>query len=456
MLNNLKFSYVSIDQEELAHEMNVKGKFYANVVHWTLIFSLPIFWLLDYIFLPHDWVDLLFVRLIICLLTYVIYMLGNKKRWPHYVSVSAFGAVNMLLNAGICAIVPVNNMLPYFLLFSIVILLFNITVLWEPKYSLIQCCVAFAGLVLFYKLFNRYDGYETMVANGAGVFFVIACFSCLIAYNRYQIFKRETARGILIEEANNRLLEQNEKINDQHQVIEEANRKVKKLSDYRFNTLNMMLHDFRNFTGSIQMSLDLMHNTNGNLTAEQKEILGYIAVGNDKLKYLAEKVATSTDSEAAKVDYNYAEVNFGKEVEKATMQLADAAQMKQIHLLLNIDPSSLMLYVDKIFLEQILTKLFSNVIRYAQSNSVLAIYTLKVGNKAVLEITNKGKLIGMERMHKLFNNLENLNQTNQTATQSVLGFATAKKLTEQMGGKLTYNSVESTGNFYRLEFNLTQ
>src|SRR6202007_3192210 len=124
-----------------------------------------------------------------------------------------------------------------------------------------------------------------------------------------------------------------------------------------------MLHDFRNFTGSIQMSLDLMNNTNGNLTAEQKEILGYIGVGNEKLKYLSEKLANRTDSEAAKVDYNYAEANFGKEVGRATMILADAAQMKQINLLLNIDPSSLRLYVDKIFLEQVLTKLFANIIR---------------------------------------------------------------------------------------------
>ena len=130
--------------------------------------------------------------------------------------------------------------------------------------------------------------------------------------------------------------------------------------------------------------------------------------------------------------------------------------MKQIKLLLNIDPTPLWVNVDKMFLEQIVNKLFSNVIRYTQSNSMLAIYTHKRDDKAILEITNKGTLIGMEKLNQLFNNLETVNHSTQTATQSALGFSVVKKLTEQMGGKITYNSDESIGNFYRLEFNLTQ
>ena len=120
------------------------------------------------------------------------------------------------------------------------------------------------------------------------MYFVVSAFSCLIAYNRYAILKREIGKNILIDEANNRQLEQNEKINDQKYVIEDANRKLKVLNDYRHNTLNIMLHDFRNFTGSIQMSLDLLKNKSDNLSEEQKEILNYISAGNDKLNYLSE------------------------------------------------------------------------------------------------------------------------------------------------------------------------
>jgi signal transduction histidine kinase len=269
------------------------------------------------------------------------------------------------------------------------------------------------------------------------------------------LITRETARNILIEDANNKLLEQSEKIVDQHREIEVFNKKIQKLSDYRYNTLNIILHDFRNFTGSIQMSLDMLKNTNSNLTLEQKEILTYIGVGNDKLKYLSDKLANSAETDSTKVAYELEEVNLGGVVENAVTALNNAAQMKQIKLLLNIDPSPLLVKVDKAFMTQIVEKLFANIIRYAQSNSLIAIYTYKIDNKAVLEITNKGKLIGMEKLNELFNNLETINQSQQTATQSALGFSVVKKLTEQMGGKITYNSEESIGNFYRLEFSLT-
>jgi len=50
MLSDLKFSFVNIDQESLSNELGAKVKYYANVIHWTLIYSLPLFWLLDYSF----------------------------------------------------------------------------------------------------------------------------------------------------------------------------------------------------------------------------------------------------------------------------------------------------------------------------------------------------------------------------------------------------------------------
>lgn len=454
MVNDYKISNVNIDQTELNSELMVKGKYYANVVHWSLIFSLPIFWLLDYIFLPHDWINLLFIRLIVAIFTYVVYLFGSKSRWPYYKTASVFGAVNMVLNGGICAIVSPAHMLPYFLLFGIVVFLFNVTIFWKPVYSILQLAFGIIALIICFEIFNKTDGYDTMVVNGGGAFFVIAFFSCLITYNRYLLITREVEKSLLIENANNQLIEQSEKIIDQKKEIEGVNKKLQKLSDYRYSTLNMILHDFGNFTGSIQMSLDMLKNSNENLTGEQKEILSYIGVGNDKLKYLSDKLANSAETDNTKVAYEVEEVNLGATVENAVSSLNNAAQMKQIKILLNIDAATLGLKVDKAFLEQIIEKLFVNIIRYAQSNSLIAIYTYKRDNKAVLEITNKGKLIGMEKLNQLFNNLENINQSQQTATQSALGFSVVKKLTEQMGGKITYNSEESIGNFYRLEFNL--
>lgn len=456
MLNDLKFSFVNIDQERLSNELGAKVKYYSNVIHWTLIYSLPLFWLLDYSFLSNDWVTLFFVRIVLAVLTHCIYLYGGlrKNNWEPEIIISFVVGINTVLYSAICALVSISAVLPYFLLFSIFFLLLNVTIFWKPLYSIIQCAISYILIIVLFRLFNKYEEYNVLISNGGGIFFVISTFSCLIGFNRYQLAKREIGKSIIIEMANNRLMDQHDKIMEQQFQINEVNKKLTKLSEYRYNTLHIMLHDFRNFTGSIQMSLDLLKQTNHNLSEEQNEILGYIGIGNDKIKYLSEKLASSTEADGKDIDYNYTEIDLGREVEQAVMNLADAAMMKQINLQLNIDPSSTIVHLDKIFLDQLLSKLFSNVIRYASSGTVLSIHLHKVDNKAVTDIANKGKLLGSQKLEELFNDMNDTKDNKDIVHQNTSGFSIAKKLAEQMGGKLTYNSDESTGNFYRLEFNL--
>ncbi len=417
---------------------------------------MPIFWLLDYSFLSSDWVVLFFTRILLAGICHCIYLYGGlrKNNWDKEVTMAFIIGINTAFYSVVCAVIPTSAVLPYFLVFSIYFLLLNITIFWKPSYSIIQCVMAYFLIMVLYRIFNKYYDYHVLISNGGGVFIIISAFSILIGYNRYQLARREIAKNIMIEMANNRLIDQHEKIIDQQKEINEANRRLTKLSDYRFSTLNMILHDFRNFTGSIQMSLDLLNQSNENFTGEQHEILGYIGEGNDKLKYLSQKLATSTQTDATQIDYNYSDLDLGKEVEQAIVVLADAAMMKQINVQLNIDPSATIVSLDKIFLDQLLAKLFSNVIRYASSGTVLSIHLHKLDNKAVTDIANKGELLGPKKLDELFNDIDNNSDSNGIVSQHTSGFAFAKKLAEQMGGKLTYNSDEKTGNFYRLEFNL--
>lgn len=457
MSSNFKFSYVNINKQELASELNKKGVYYANVVMWTILFSLPLFWLLDFLFVRFAWVDLMLVRLIVTIISYIIYILGNKKEWNYLFSVTWFIAVNVLMHAIFCGVIPVNFVLPYFLILSVVVLLINTAIFWPPVYSIITCLFTYGVIILIFSLQERFDKYNLLISHGGGVYFVVSAFSCLIAFNRHSILKREIAKNILIDEANNRMLEQNEKISDQKYVIEDANRKLKVLNDYRHNTLNIMLHDFRNFTGSIQMSLDLLKNKSDNLSAEQKEILNYISAGNEKLNYLSEKLAASADRDEAKVQFTQEKFDISPFVEQAVLDTADAAQIRQINLQLHLSASQIIVYLDKLFLSQVLFKLLTNAIKYAETGSILTVHTNRQNDKCVIEVINIGKLVGIAKMNELFTKLQPYRSLKESVqNDSEMGFSVAKKLTETMGGTFTYNSSEATHNFYRIEFTCTQ
>lgn len=455
MIDYHRIPYVNIDRAKLNNELVKRGAFYSNVAVWTLMFSLPLFWLLDVLFMKEDWMFLLVIRILFFSISYFFYIFGTKKRWGHELILNLVVGINIALVSMICGIVPVATGLPYYLLASIMMLLLNTILFWRPLFAQLHAAISFTIILFMYSLNNETASYASLISNGGGVYFLVAIFSIVIAYNRYQIVKRETEKNLIIEESNRRLLEQNEKINDQHHIIEEKNRRLKELSDYRQNTLNIMIHDLKNFIGSNQISIDLINRKSSNLTSDQKEILSYITMGNEKLHYLSQKLAESAEADSGKISYRMEQFDIIPEVEKAAITLVDAASIKQVNLQVHLSPSEVMVNIDKIFLRHILFKLLSNVIRFIQKGSSVSIHANDLDGSCIIEIINKtNNPIGMEKLDEYFNRLTNPNQSELAINHSGMGFSIAKQLTEDMGGSLTYESNITVGNYFKLKFKL--
>lgn len=455
MIDYHRIPYVNIDRSKLSNELVKRGAYYSNVAVWTLMFSLPLFWLLDVLFMKEDWVFLLIIRLIFFSISYFFYIFGTKKRWGHELILNLVVGVNIALVSMICGIVPVSLAMPYYLLASIMMLLLNTILFWRPIFAQLHAAISFTIILFMYSLNNQTGGYSSLISNGGGVYFLVSAFSIMIAFNRYQIVRRETEKNLIIEESNRRLLEQNEKINDQHHIIDEKNRRLKELSDYRQNTLNIMIHDLKNFIGSNQISIDLINRKSSNLTSDQKEILSYITMGNEKLHYLSQKLAESAEADTGKITYHMEQFDIIPEVEKAAITLVDAASIKQVNLQVHLSPSEVMVNIDKIFLRHILFKLLSNVIRFIQKGSSVSIHANDLDGACIIEIINKtANPIGMEKLDEYFSRLTNPNQSDLATNQSGMGFSIAKQLTEDMGGSLTYESNVTVGNYFKLKFKL--
>jgi two-component system, OmpR family, heavy metal sensor histidine kinase CusS len=413
-----------------------------------------LFWLLDVLFLNDNWVFLGVLRLICFAASYFFYTFGSKRRWSVDLVQNLVVGANLFLVSLICGIVQLNNALPYFLLTSVVVLLINNTLFWKPIYAQFHVGISIAIILLTFSLVNTNSTYTRLLLNGGGAYFLVAGFACFMAYNRYHQLKRETEKNLIIEESNKRMLEQNEQINDQHHQIEAANRRLKELSDYRQNTLNIMIHDLKNFIGSNQISIDLINRKSSNLTTDQKEILSYITMGNEKLHYLSQKLADSAEADTGKIEYRMEEFDAITEVEKAAISLVDAASIKQINLQLHLTPAAVTIRVDKIFLRHILFKLLSNVIRFVPKGSTISIHAADVEGDCIIEFINKATPIGMEKLDEYFNRLADPNQSEAAMGHSGMGFAIANQLTQNMGGQLSYESNPVVGNYFKLKFKL--
>ena len=95
MARKIKFSYENIDEAELSNRLDKRGLYYANVVMWTMLFTLPVLILLDFLFLKSEWNQLFLARVIFGLASYVVFILGTKKKWNYissfcYMRISSF------------------------------------------------------------------------------------------------------------------------------------------------------------------------------------------------------------------------------------------------------------------------------------------------------------------------------------------------------------------------------
>jgi len=452
MINYYKIPYVKLAPEELEKEIEKNGTFYANVAVWTLLFSLPLFWVLDLLFSKPQWLNYMLLRIICFGISYFIFWFGNKSKWNYLVHLNLVVGINLALASFSCGMLPISDSLPYFMIASVMVLLLNTTIFWRPIYSMMHVGGTYVIIILLYSLTGRDDGYGGLVKNGGGAYFLISAFSCLIAHNRYLIVKKEIQKNLIIKESNKRLLEQNELINDQHQIIDQANKRLKQLNDYRQNTLNIMIHDLKNFIGSNEISLDLINRTSANLTVDQKEILSYISMGNDKLHYLSQKLADSAGADSDKVAFNIEVFDLVKEVEKAAINLIDVASIKQVGLQLNLLPTALNVALDKVFVQHILFKLLSNIIRFVQNGSAISIHASQTDNHCTIEFLNKSTPIGINTLNAYFNKLSTPNSHDAVTNQSGLGFAVAKNMVDEIGGELSYNSNETFGNYFKIKF----
>jgi len=293
-----------------------------------------------------------------------------------------------------------------------------------------------------------------MIDHGGGVYFLLSAFSCLLAYTRYSILCRDTERSVMIDEANDKLVTRNEKIKDQHFEIEETNRKLKVVNENSQENMTVLMHDYKTFTDTVKTSLESLKTNSYNLAPSQLDIINSINTQNDKLIYLAQKLSgTANKSEIgdSSINFNKEFFDLNPEVEKAVLDIAESAMLKNMSLQLNISPAANNVYQDKLFTEQVLNKLMNNVIRHSQPGSIITVRAEHNSGKAVIEAISHGAAIGMEKLNEMVNKLKITSITDDNALND-LGLAATKSLVQSMNGTFTYNSEDKTGNYFKIEF----
>jgi signal transduction histidine kinase len=440
------------NKEEYIKETNKKAWFLTNNIIWTIIFLYPLLGIIDFVYATNYWVEFLIIRVIVVAAIYGLYNYFQAKKLDYRLLLHISFFMLSVVMAILCCIVDISHLTIYFLMFSIIILFFNLQVFWEPVNSLIQSLVAVVLLAIFYNILSEYS-VDVFISNGGQYFFIIAFASCLIPTARYKVIQREVASQLLIEQSNEQLKAQNRDILEKTSIIDTQYEKLRRLDEQKNSFINIAGHDLKNLIGSIVMSNNMIREEDSRLSDDQKEFAHYISESAEKMQYLLKTLMDVKEIESPEIKFNMENFDANGVAHQVFRGLVDTASMKNVHLVNNIAKYPISVRLDRVFTSQVFQNLLSNAVKFSQTNNNIRVVTSMQRQKFVFEIIDEGIAIGQYELDLMFNRLKTLNDASGTAAESRLGLglSIAKLMTIEMGGELTYRS-DDNGNYFKVEF----
>jgi signal transduction histidine kinase len=443
--------FIQISKEELARDLSKKAWYQTNNIIFTIILLYPVFSIIDFIYANSIWLQFFILRIIISVVIYALHTLFQSKKYNYRILLHISFLLLSITSALLCTLATIEQLNIYFLLYSVVILFFNLQVFWEPVNSVIQTLIAFLLLAVFFNMFSQYS-LDLFISNGGQFFFITAVISCLIPTARYKVIEREVRSQIMIEKSNEQLKDQNRDINEKNKIIDMQYEQLRKLDEHKNSFINIAGHDLKNLIGSIIMSNNMIQEEDYRLSADQKEFSGYITDSAEKMQYMLNKLMDVKEIESPEMNFNMEVFDINAEVLHVYKGLVETAQMKNIHLVDNVLKLPLQVRLDKVFVGQVFQNLLSNAIKFSQTNNNIKVITSLQRQKFVFEIIDEGIAIGQDELDMMFNKLKTLNDaTGSKESRLGLGLSIAKLMTKEMGGELIYRSDEN-GNYFRVEF----
>ncbi|MDB4920785.1 ATP-binding protein [Mucilaginibacter sp.] len=443
--------FVQLTKEELLKEISKKAWYQTNNIIWMILFIYPLFSIVDFIFANTIWLQFFIVRIITDLVILALYSLFQRKNYNYRLLLHLSLLLISVTSALLCNLVDIQQLNVYYLLYGAIFLFFNIQIFWEPVNSVIQALIALVLLGIFFNLFSNYT-LDLVINNGGQFFFLIALISCFVPGARYKIIDRDVRSQLLIGKSNEQLKEQNRDIAEKNNIIDAQYEELRKLDNQKNNFINIAGHDLKNLTGSIIMSNNMLKDEEYRLSADQVELIGYISESSEKMQYLLNKLMDVKEIESPEMKFKLEVFDINSEVIHIFKGLTETAQMKNVHLVDNIQKTPINVNLDRVFVGQVFQNLLSNSIKFSQTNNNIRVVTSLQRQKFVFEIIDEGIPIGQDELATMFNKLNALSEASEhTESRLGLGLSIAKLMTLEMGGELSYRS-DDNGNYFKVEF----
>lgn len=254
-----------------------------------------------------------------------------------------------------------------------------------------------------------------------------------------------------------------------YEITEKTNKKLEKLERLKSEFISIVSHELRTPLTAIKNSMDII--LSGKAGALSETMDKFLNMGRRNVARLSGIINDLLDLskiEAGKMDFKFEVIKIEPVIDYVKNNLMELAKEKNLELKMTLEDDSADIYADSRRLEQVLTNLVSNAIKFTHEAGKVEIRTRIVDTKDIYPVENfretqknlKGKYlevcvkdngigISQEHLTHVFDKFAQIeNSLSRNVGGSGLGLPIAKQLLESHNGDIWCNSKPEKGSSF--------
>jgi len=221
------------------------------------------------------------------------------------------------------------------------------------------------------------------------------------------------------------------------------------IDEMKSDFISVASHEMRTPMTSIKGSIELLlGGYAGELPPESTELLGICLTAVDRLVRLINDLLDISKIESGKMELHLARLNVMDCVKKSMRSLRSLAEVNTVSIDLEQDGSIPEVMADRDRLEQVITNLLSNALKYSPPEKTVRVRVGAVNNSVQVVVSDEGQGIPPDQLTRVF---DRFHQLVGAKKGSGLGLTIARALVEQHHGRIWVESELGHGTRFYFE-----
>jgi len=243
-------------------------------------------------------------------------------------------------------------------------------------------------------------------------------------------------------------------LQEKNEELDALNKKLLALHEEKDEFLGIAVHDLKNPLNGISLAASGLIKNFDKVSQEKFDsVIQRIEAVTGRMKLILSNLLDVNAIESGTYNLNFQTVNISSLLNETVSHFRNTAEEKSINLEYENKAGEIFFSTDEVAFTEILENLISNAIKYSEKNKSVWVVLSESENKFTIQIIDSGLGIKEEEQDKVFKKFAKISNKPTAGENSTgLGLSIVKKLTEMLGGKISFHSVYGSGTTFTLEF----